>query len=131
VSRKGTETVLLVEDEEPVRSLVSMILSGKGYHVLAAQSWHEAEHFSVNHPGEIHLLLTDIIMPGLSGPDLARRVTARHPHTRVLFMSGYTDNVLGKGGVIEEGVAFLQKPFTPATLTQKVREVLDAPVAAR
>ena len=130
-ARKGSETVLLVEDEEAVRSLVSMILTAKGYQVLPAASWQEAEHFSVNHPGEIHLVLTDIIMPGISGHELARQITSRRPQARVLYMSGYTDNVLAKGGVLEDGMAFLQKPFTPAALSQKVREVLDAPVHAK
>jgi two-component system, cell cycle sensor histidine kinase and response regulator CckA len=129
--RKGSETILLVEDEEAVRELASMILSAKGYLVLPAQSSQEAEHFSAKHDGEIHLLLTDIMMPGVSGRELARRITARHPRTKVLYMSGYTDNVLAQGGVLEDGVSFLQKPFSPAALAQKVRDVLDAPVAAR
>jgi PAS domain S-box-containing protein len=129
-ARKGTETVLLVEDEEAVRELASIILNANGYVVLSAQSATEAEQFSANHNGEIHLLLTDIMMPGTSGRELARRITARHPRTRVLYMSGYTDNVLAHGGVLEEGVSFLQKPFTPAALAQKVRDVLDS-VAAK
>jgi PAS domain S-box-containing protein len=130
-ARKGTETVLVVEDEEAVRELTSMILNANGYVVLPAQSALEAEHFSVNHPGEIHLLLTDIMMPGTSGRELARRIIARHPRIRVLYMSGYTDNVLAQGGVLEDGVSFLQKPFTPATLAQKVRDVLDSVASAR
>ncbi|MGB7283519.1 MAG: PAS domain S-box protein [Candidatus Acidiferrum sp.] len=129
--RRGTETVLLVEDEDAVRELVSMILNSNGYMVLSAQDALEAEQFSTNHSGEIHLLLTDIIMPGTSGRELARRITARHPRARVLYMSGYTDNVLAQGGVLEEGVSFLQKPFTPAALAQKVRDVLDSPVHAK
>jgi PAS domain S-box-containing protein len=130
-ARKGTETVLLVEDEEAVRELTSMILNANGYVVLPAQNALEAEHFSTNHPGEIHLLLTDIMIPGTSGRELARRIIARHPRTRVLYMSGYTDNVLAQGGVLEAGVSFLQKPFTPAGLAQKVRDVLDAVATSR
>jgi CheY-like chemotaxis protein len=130
-ARAGTETILLVEDEEAVRELVSMILAAKGYLVLPAQSSLEAERFCTNHPGEIHLLLTDIIMPGMSGRELAQRILARHPRMRVLYMSGYTDNVLTHGGVLEKGVSFLQKPFTPAVLAQKVRDVLDTPVPAK
>jgi len=130
-TRKGTETVLLVEDEDAVRELASMILNSNGYMVLPAQDALEAEHFSTNHSGEIHLLLTDIMMPGTSGRELARRITARHPRARVLYMSGYTDNVLAQGGVLEEGVSFLQKPFTPAALAQKVRDVLDSSVHAK
>ncbi|HZV89457.1 MAG TPA: PAS domain S-box protein [Candidatus Binatus sp.] len=128
---KGSETILLVEDEEAVRELASRILSAKGYSVVAAKSTKEAEQFSERHGGEIHLLLTDIIMPGTSGRELARRITGRHPRTRVLYMSGYTDNVLEQGGVLEAGLSFLQKPFTPSALVQKVRDVLDSPVHAK
>ncbi len=128
---RGTETILLVEDEEAVRELASRILSAKGYSVVAAKSTKEAEQFSEKHAGEIHLLLTDIIMPVTSGRELARRITGRHPRTRVLYMSGYTDNVLAQGGVLEAGLSFLQKPFTPSALVQKVRDVLDSPVHAK
>ena len=129
--RRGSETVLLVEDENAVRELTSMILKANGYLVLPAQDAQEAERFSRDHSGEIHLLLTDLMMPGVSGRELARRITARHPRARVLYMSGYTDNVLAQGGVLEDGVSFLQKPFTPASLAQKVRDVLDNPVHAK
>jgi PAS domain S-box-containing protein len=127
---RGSETILLVEDEEAVRELASRILSAKGYSVVAAKSTAEAQQFAEKHRGEIHLLLTDIIMPGTSGRELARRITRRHPRTRVLYMSGYTDNVLAQGGVLEAGLSFLQKPFTPGALAQKVRDVLDSPVHA-
>jgi FixJ family two-component response regulator len=76
------------------------------------------------------LLLTDVIMPGMSGRDLAKHLTALHPYLRVLYMSGYTDNVIGENGILEEGLCFLQKPFAPQALTQRVRETLDRPVAA-
>jgi PAS domain S-box-containing protein len=128
---RGTETILLVEDEEAVRELASRILSAKGYSVVAAKSVNEAEQFSEKHAAKIHLLLTDVIMPGTSGRELARRITGRHPRTRVLYMSGYTDNVLAQGGVLEAGLSFLQKPFTPGALVQKVRDVLDSPVHAK
>jgi two-component system cell cycle sensor histidine kinase/response regulator CckA len=128
---KGSETILLVEDEEAVRELASRILSAKGYSVVAAKNTREAEEFSEKHTGQIHLLLTDIIMPGTSGRELARRIAGRHPRTRVLYMSGYTDNVLAQGGVLEAGLSFLQKPFTPGALVQKVRDVLDSPVPAK
>jgi two-component system cell cycle sensor histidine kinase/response regulator CckA len=127
---KGSETILLVEDEEAVRELASRILFAKGYSVVAAKSTKEAEQLSEKYGGKIHLLLTDIIMPGTSGRELARRITARHPRTRVLYMSGYTDNVLAQGGVLEAGLSFLQKPFTPGALVQKVRDVLDSHVHA-
>ncbi|MGC2529511.1 MAG: PAS domain S-box protein [Candidatus Acidiferrum sp.] len=128
---KGSETILLVEDEEAVRELASRILSAKGYSVVAAKNAREAEEFAAKNAREIHLLLTDIIMPGTSGRELAKRITARHPRTRVLYMSGYTDNVLAQGGVLEEGLSFLQKPFTPGALVQKVRDVLDSRVHAK
>jgi DNA-binding NtrC family response regulator len=131
VARRGSETILLVEDEEAVRELASMILSAKGYTVLAAENSREAERLSVEHAGEIQLLLTDIVMPGTGGRELAQRILAKNPQARVLYMSGYTDNVLAQGGVLERGVSFLQKPFTPAVLAQKVRDVLDAAVHAR
>jgi PAS domain S-box-containing protein len=125
---RGSETILLVEDEEAVRDLANRILSAKGYSVVAAKSTKEAEQLSEKHSGDIHLVLTDIIMPGTSGREFARRIAARRPRTRILFMSGYTDNVLAEGGVLEEGLSFLQKPFTPGALVQKVREVLDSAV---
>ena len=128
---RGSETILLVEDEEAVRDLANRILSAKGYSVVAAKSTKEAEQCSERHTGDIHLVLTDIIMPGTSGRELARRIAARRPRTRILFMSGYTDNVLAEGWVLEAGLSFLQKPFTPGALVQKVREVVDNPVHAK
>jgi PAS domain S-box-containing protein len=124
----GTETILLVEDEAAVRELARSILVGQGYSVIAVDSATEAEQIAVRGSREIHLLLTDVVMAGVSGRELARRITARRPKTRVLFMSGYTDSVIASGGVLAPGVAFLQKPFTPRALTQKVREVLDRAV---
>jgi two-component system cell cycle sensor histidine kinase/response regulator CckA len=131
VDRKGTETILLVEDEKAVRDLARSILAGLGYSVLVAESAAHAEDLAANGSREIHLLLTDVVMPGVSGRELARRITARHAKTRVLFMSGYTDNVIARDGVLEAGVSFLQKPFTPRALTQKVREVLDRTLSAK
>ena len=129
--RKGTETILLVEDEEAVRELARKILTAQGYALLVAGSAVQAEQLVAGSSREIHLLLTDVVMPGGSGRELARRITARFPRTQVLFMSGYTDNVIAEGGVLEAGVAFLQKPFTPGALAEKVREVLDRPVPAK
>jgi len=128
---RGSESILLVEDEEAVRDLASRVLSAKGYSVVAAKNTKEAEQFAEKHTGDIHLVLTDIVMPGTSGRELARRIAARRPRTRILFMSGYTDNVLAQGGVLEAGLSFLQKPFTPGALVQKVRDVLDSPVHAK
>jgi PAS domain S-box-containing protein len=123
--RKATETILLVEDEEAVRELAKMILEAQGYCVLVAENAVHAEQLAASGAHEIQLLLTDVVMPGGGGRELARRIAARNANIRVLFMSGYTDNVIAQGGVLEAGVAFLQKPFTPRALRQKVRESLD------
>jgi two-component system cell cycle sensor histidine kinase/response regulator CckA len=122
---RGTETVLLVEDEEQVRTIVQNILRRQGYQVMAAQHGEEALLLSEQSPGAIDLLLTDVVMPQMSGPELARRLVARRPEMRVLFMSGYTDETVIRHGVLET-VAFMQKPITPASLTRRVREVLDS-----
>jgi PAS domain S-box-containing protein len=131
--QKGSETILLVEDQSQVRELARMTLSQKGYTVLATSSPEDAESACARHGAEIHLLLTDLIMPGLTGRELAKRLTARHPKMRVLFMSGYTFGITTQSGMssglLEDGVAFLQKPFTPSALSEKVREVLDRSVA--
>src|SRR6266478_4643521 len=130
---KGTETILLVEDQPQVRELARMALSEKGYTVLATSSPEDAESACARHGAEIHLLLTDLIMPGITGRELAKRLTARHPKMRVLYMSGYTFGITTQtgmqSGLLEDGVAFLQKPFTPSVLSEKVREVLDWSVA--
>jgi len=122
---RGTETILLVEDEEAVRELIRTVLTQHGYDVLAASDPQQAEEIVADTQREIHMLLTDVVMPGMSGRQLAARVTARRPGIRVLFMSGYTDNVITNGGMLEKGLAFLQKPFTPATLMDRVRGVLN------
>jgi two-component system cell cycle sensor histidine kinase/response regulator CckA len=131
--QRGSETILLVEDQPQVRELARMALSEKGYTVLVTSSPEEAESACARHSAEIHLLLTDLIMPGTSGRELANRLTALHPKMRVLYMSGYTFSIIAQAGMqsgmLEEGVAFLQKPFTPSGLSEKVREVLDRSVA--
>ncbi len=123
--QRGTETVLLVEDEEAVRDLVHTILSGQGYEVIVALDPRHAEEIAHKSPGNIHLLLTDVVMPGTSGRELASRITAIRPGIRVLYMSGYTENVITSGGMLEHGLAFLQKPFSPGVLVQRIREVLS------
>ena len=122
----GSETILLVEDEETLRKLASAILEGYGYTVLSAGNGEEALRVVGNSPGIPHLLVTDVIMPKMGGRELSDRIKAIHPGTRVLFMSGYTDNAIVHHGVLEPGVSYLQKPFTPKGLARKVREVLDA-----
>lgn len=121
----GTETILVVEDDPQIRSLVRGVLDASGYSVLEARRGEEAERLGTQHPGPIHLLLTDVVMPGLPGRELAQRLTARHPGLRVLFMSGYTDQVVVEQGMIEARAPFLQKPFSPEALRRKLREVLD------
>jgi len=130
-ARRGSETVLLVEDDDAVRELAEVVLAAQGYKVICANGPKRAEEIAEERSKEIDMVLTDVIMPTMSGRELVRRLTERNPKLRVLYMSGYTDNVIAQGGVLEEGLAFLQKPFTPRALSQKVREVLDAGVPAR
>ena len=122
---RGSETILLVEDEGAVRRLMQEILTSAGYRVLPAANGAEAMHISRDHDGEIHLLMTDVVMPGMSGPQLASRIAATRPSTRILYTSGYTDDALGPHGVLEPGRAFLQKPLLPDDLAERVRELLD------
>ncbi|MBI5444545.1 MAG: response regulator [Deltaproteobacteria bacterium] len=122
---RGTETVLVVEDEAPVRALVRKILSGLGYTVLEAPGPDDALSAADDHAGPLHLLLTDVVMPGMGGPKLAEAVTATRPGVKVLYMSGYLDDAIVRHGVLERGTRFLQKPFTTLALARKVREVLD------
>ena len=122
---KGTETVLLVEDEESLRSMVRSVLESAGYEVLEAGGGSEAVSLCISHDRPIHLLLTDVVMPQMSGKEVSDRVIDAHPETKVLYMSGYTDKGIVHNGVLESGAAFLQKPFTPTALTRKIREVLD------
>ena len=123
----GTETALLVEDEPEVRRLVEKILGMQGYTVMSAASPAEAIAHSRGHSGTIEILVTDVIMPGMNGRELARVLLTTRPSLRVLYMSGYTDAVIAQQGILEPGTAFLSKPFTPDSLARKVREVLDAP----
>jgi two-component system cell cycle sensor histidine kinase/response regulator CckA len=122
----GAETVLLVEDEQSVRALIRRLLAGNGYTVLEAGGAGEALETARRHSGRIHLLLTDVVMPEMSGSDLAAGFVALRPEGRVIFMSGYTDDAVVRHGLVGEGLNFLQKPFTPDALALKVREVLDA-----
>jgi len=126
---RGRETVLLVEDEETVRELTRQYLLTQGYEVLEAAGPAAALKISSVHPGPIHLLLTDVIMPGMNGPELALRIGSERPEVKILYMSGYTENAIGHNGTLDPGIILLQKPFTLQILTAKVREVLDAPAA--
>jgi signal transduction histidine kinase/CheY-like chemotaxis protein len=125
--RRGAETVLLVEDAPRVREVVREILEMNGYRVLEAKHGQDAIELTERHKGSIQLMVTDVVMPQMSGRELAQHLARTRPDMRVLFMSGYTDNAIVRHGVLEPGTAFLSKPFTPDALAAKVREVLDAP----
>jgi nitrogen-specific signal transduction histidine kinase/ActR/RegA family two-component response regulator len=128
---RGSETILVVEDETMIREIIGITLVDRGFTVLAAQNGDEALRISEEHPGPIHLLLCDVILPGASGREVARMLAARRSDIRVIYMSGYTSNAIVHHGVLEKGVAFLQKPFSPGALLEKVRKVLgmDTPPA--
>jgi two-component system cell cycle sensor histidine kinase/response regulator CckA len=123
---RGSETILLVEDAEPLRKLAAMFLKESGYRILSAPDGQQALHIARQHPGPIHLLLTDVVMPGMNGRVLGERLATTQPGMKVLYMSGYTDSFIAGHGVLEPGTHLLHKPFTQETLTRKVRELLDA-----
>ena len=129
-SPRGSETILVLEDEARVRKLVCEVLAGRGYKVLEAVRGEEAIRLATEHAGHIHLLLADVVMPEMSGPQALEQIRARHPNMRVLFMSGYTDEAMVHHGILDSGAPFLQKPFLPETLARKVREVLAASASA-
>ncbi|MFH1350802.1 MAG: ATP-binding protein, partial [Pseudomonadota bacterium] len=122
---KGSETILIVEDNESVRNLACNVLGEYGYRVLEAKDGEEALSVVKGHEGKIHLLLTDVVMPGMRGNELAERIKIERRDMEVLYMSGYTDNAIVHHGVLEEGMNFIQKPFSPDELARKVRETLD------
>ena len=124
----GHETILLVEDEENLRRLARQYLENQGYNVIDAPDASTAIQISQAHKGPIHLLLTDVIMPGMNGRELANKVSPTRPEMRVLYMSGYTENHIGHNGTLDEGITLLQKPFTLPALKAKVREMLDTPL---
>jgi CheY-like chemotaxis protein len=124
-SLQGDETVLVVEDESSVRGIIERVLSGNGYRVLLAVSGSEALRISGEHEGPIDLLITDVVMPGMGGREVASRLEAARPGLRVVVMSGYTENAIGHHGILERGMEYLRKPFTADALQRKVREVLD------
>ena len=124
---RGSETILLVEDEDAVRALAQRILVGHGYRVLEAANADDALRLCEQPIGPIHLVLTDVVVPGLlNSEEMVNRITEARPETGVIYMSGYTDDVIARHGVLDPGIQFVEKPFTPNALALKVREVLDA-----
>ncbi|MEO8549562.1 MAG: response regulator, partial [Kofleriaceae bacterium] len=123
-AEQGTETILLVEDDEPVRTVTQSLLAREGYHVLPASNAEDAARLCESHAAPIHLLLTDIVMPGVSGWELAAKLRARRPEMKVLYMSGYADGAQFKAGEDAEPMPFLEKPITTETLSRKVHEAL-------
>jgi PAS domain S-box-containing protein len=124
--QRGSETIMVVEDDESVRELVRLMLEARGYAVLAVEDAEEATRLCRDRPGGVDLLLTDVVMPDVNGRDLAERLAEISPSMRILFMSGYSDEAVYRHGVIHPNSAFIEKPFTERTLAEKVREVLDA-----
>jgi len=124
VTLHGGETVLVVEDQEDVRRLIRTILESYGYHILEANNGNETLHLAEENSSEIHLLLTDVILPGMNGKTLSEHMRSLVPKLRILFMSGYPEDVISRRGVLEQDVAYLPKPFSPESLAIKVREVL-------
>ena len=124
-SLRGTETILLIEDEARVRKLIREVLTSRGYEVLEALRGDEAIRKAAEHRGRIHLLLADVVMPEMSGPQAVEAIRALHPGIKVLYMSGYTANELNPHGVLADEIKFIQKPFTVIELLRKMREVLD------
>ena len=122
---RGEETILVVEDNEEVRKLAMRVLQRQGYEVLGAPEGMEAFLLCEEHEGPIDLLVTDVVMPEMSGRELAERLASIRPEIKVLYMSGYTDNAIVHHGILSEGMNYIQKPFTVESLIRKVREVLD------
>ena len=123
---RGTETILIVEDDDRVRELAVFALQSRGYTVLAAGNGLEATRVLRLHPGTVQMLVTDVVMPGMGGPELAESLRLIFPEMKVVYSSGYTDHAVIRHGLLEDKVAFLQKPYTPQTLAGKVRQVLDS-----
>jgi CheY-like chemotaxis protein len=125
IIERGHETILLVEDEPNLLEIVTEILKDEGYTLLAACTPGEAIRIANEHAGDIHLLMTDVVMPEMNGRDLAKNILGVYPEIKALFMSGYTADVIAHHGIVDEGVNFIEKPFAMQDLVSKVRSVLD------
>ncbi len=121
----GSETVLIVEDDGSLRNLTRKILERYGYSILKAENGEDALRISEEQDGSIDLMITDVVMPKMSGREVAERLQSLRPEIKVIYMSGYTDNAIVHHGVLASGLNFIEKPFTPEDLARKVREVLD------
>jgi len=127
--QRGTETILIVDDEEPLRAVIADLLTQLGYHMLSAANGDEALVVATNYKGRIDLLLSDVVMEGLPGPELAEKLLVSRPELKVIFMSGFADSYLAPNGILEPGTVLVQKPFTIRMLSSRMREVLDHPSA--
>ena len=125
-SQDGSETILIVEDDAEVRRLLCQVLRARGYRVLESTKGDEAIAAVESHPGPVELIVADVVLPGMSGPEVVRHVAQRKPGIRALYISGYTDEAVQRHGILDSGVTFLSKPFLPDALATKVRELLDA-----
>jgi CheY-like chemotaxis protein len=123
---RGSKTVLVVEDDPPVRQLTGRMLRDRGYSVIEASDGNEALDIAMHYSGEIHLVITDVVMPGIGGKDLVSQLNIVQPIIKALFVSGYADNAIVHHGILDSDVAFLQKPFTAERLAHKVREILNS-----
>ncbi len=123
---KGTETILVVEDEEMVRKVAVRILTRLGYNVMSANDGNHALVVTKENDVPVDLVLTDVVMPEMNGREMAEKLGEQHPEMKILYTSGYTKNVISQHGVLDEGLDFVGKPYTPLELAQKVREVLDS-----
>jgi two-component system, cell cycle sensor histidine kinase and response regulator CckA len=130
VAAGGTETILLVEDEDSVRQLVRETLSARGYQVVEAGNGEDGLAAAARHNGPIDLIITDVVMPGMDGREMVKLLAQTRPETKVLFLSGYTEDSIASEGTPETGPAFLQKPFTLQNLSRKIREILGNSSAA-
>jgi len=124
-ARSGTETLLIVENEAAIRNLLQIALQRNGYSVLTAESGHQALDLVRQHTGAIDLVITDVMLDDMHGPELVRQLAMLRPRTPALFMSGYMDDALGDPEALATQVNFIQKPFSPSVIARKVREILD------